>query len=162
MAKTKKKTTGRAPNKGGRPSKHNKTHNTQVKILTEKGFTDKEISKVFEISKTTLNKWKKDYPEFMASLKAGKEIADNQVVRALFQRATGYTHPEIHITNHKGYITKTQIIKHYAPDTTACIFWLKNRDRDNWRDKLDHELTGKDGEPLPPVTVIIGNTKKQE
>ncbi len=34
-------------------------------------------------------------------------------------------------------------IKHYPPDTTACIFWLKNRQRDKWRDRLDHEHSGE-------------------
>ena len=160
---TKKSGTTRKPspkNKGGRPAKFKKVYEGVVKALAIKGFTDKEIGAAFNVATKTIDNWKDKYPGFLRSLKAGKEIADNQVVRSLFQRATGYSHPDVHISNHKGDITVTPIIKHYAPDTTACIFWLKNRDKDNWRDR--HEHTGADGEPLLPIQVIIKNGKVQD
>jgi len=33
-------------------------------------------------------------------------------------------------------------VEHLLPDVTACIFWLKNRDPQRWRDsqKLEHVL----------------------
>lgn len=130
-----------AKNKGGQPTKCNATIVKQVKILATKGFTDKEVATVFEVTEQTINNWKKSFPGFFESLKAGKEIADNQVVQSLFRRATGYSHPEVHISTSGGKVIKTNIIKHYAPDTTACIFWLKNRDQANWRDKQDHVHT---------------------
>jgi hypothetical protein len=60
----------------------------------------------------------------------------------------GYSHPDVHVSNYQGEITVTPLVKHYAPDPVACIFWLKNRRPDLWRDKVDHSLTGKDGGPI--------------
>ena len=142
-AKSNKGSVRSKPSKTGRPTKYKKEFNIAVRVITEKGFTDLEIASTFGVSKTTVNKWKKDYPEFLASLKAGKKIADDQVVRALFQRATGYSHPDIHITNHKGKITITPIIKHYAPEVTACIYWTKNRMPDEWSDRKEVNLSGE-------------------
>jgi hypothetical protein len=119
----------------------------QVEIAGELGLTDKEIAQFFSISERTLNEYKKKYPEFLQSLKRGKEISDTKVARALFLRATGYSHPEVNITNYKGKIIKTAIIKHYAPDVTAQIFWLKNRLPAQWRDKI--EALPKDNIDLP-------------
>ena len=71
--RTKQKSTTRKPSsKTGRPSKHKPEFNVAVRVMAEKGFIDTEIAKAFGISKTTLNKWKKDYPEFLASIKGGK------------------------------------------------------------------------------------------
>lgn len=130
--------------KAGQPTKYKPEFENQALILAEKGFTDKEVAKVFGVCEDTINNWKKAYPQFFESLKKGKEIADQKVVQSLYQRALGYSHPEIHITNYQGVIEKTNIIKHYAPDTTACIFWLKNRDPEKWRDRREevHDVTG--------------------
>ncbi len=143
--------------KNGRPTKYKPEFENQALILAEKGFTDKEVAKVFGVTEATITGWKKKYPQFFASLKKGKEIADQKVVQSLYQRALGYSHPEVHITAYGGSVTKTNIIKHYAPDVTACIFWLKNRDKENWRDKVDYEHGGPDG---GPITVKIVDFSK--
>lgn len=125
-------------NKVGRPSKYDKIDLMQVVVAGELGLTDKELCKFFNIKDATLNKYKNQYPEFIESLKKGKDIADEKVVRALYKRATGYSHPDIHITTYQGEVTTTPIIKHYPPDTTACIYWLRNRQQ--WIDKLPMDI----------------------
>jgi hypothetical protein len=130
----------------GRPSKFDEAMCVQAEKLCKLGATDKELADFFEVSESTLSKWKVDYPEFSEALKSGKEMADAEVGNRLFQRAIGYSHPDVHISNYQGEITKTETVKHYAPDTTACIFWLKNRRPDLWRDRVEH--TGKDGGPI--------------
>jgi len=135
-------------NLGGRPTKYDPAYCEQAEKLAKLGATDKEIADFFEVSEQTLNAWKHAHPEFLESLKKGKEIADAEVASKLFHRATGYEHEEVHVSNYQGEITLTPLVKHYPPDTTAAIFWLKNRQRTKWRDKQDHEHTGKDGESL--------------
>ncbi len=126
----------------GRPSKFTPAMLKQTKFLAERGCTDAELAGFFGISESTVNNWKKDHPKFMDALKEGKAVADNKIQRALFQRAAGFTHPDVHISNFQGVITVTNLTKHYPPDTTACIFWLKNRRPAEWRDKVDVAHSG--------------------
>ena len=86
---------------------------------------------------------KNNYPEFRQALKVSKDQADDRVERSLYERATGYERDEIDIRVVNGEIVKTPIRKFYPPDTTAAIFWLKNRKPAQWRDKQDIEHTGK-------------------
>lgn len=142
MAKKRRKKAKKKKNKGGRPAKYTPEHLRQARILAEKGLTDKEIAKVFGVKEQTINNWKKKFPHFFESLKAGKEIADSKVVQALYERACGYEREDTYFATHKGRIISKTYIKHYPPDTTACIFWLKNRQPDKWRDKQQHEHSG--------------------
>lgn len=120
-----------------RPSKFTEEMPEQAKFLAEKGFTDAELAAFFKVTEQTVNNWKTAHPEFFESLKEGKAVADDKVVASLFHRATGYSHPEVHVSNFQGTITLTPLTKHYPPDTTAAIFWLKNRRPDEWRDKTE-------------------------
>ena len=132
----------------GRPTRYKAEYTEQVFKLCLLGATDADLADFFEVSEKTINTWKDAHPEFLQSLKAGKGEADANVGERLYQRAMGYEHPDTHISNYQGVITQTSITKHYPPDTTACIFWLKNRQRDRWRDKQDHEHTGEGGGPI--------------
>lgn len=127
---------------GGRPSSYKPEYAEQARKLCELGATDKEIADFFGVCERTINTWKEAHPEFLQSLTTGKEAADERVERSLYHRAIGYSHPEVHISNYQGQVTLTPITKHYPPDTTAAIFWLKNRRKDQWRDKQEHEHSG--------------------
>jgi len=126
-----------------RPSSYKEEYAGQAEKLCKLGATDKELANFFDIAESTLNIWKKDFPEFSESLKKGKLIADSKVVESLYQRALGYSHPEVHVSNYQGEVTLTDLVKHYPPDPTACIFWLKNRRPEQWRDKTEHAVTVK-------------------
>lgn len=130
---------GEQPPKRGRgqPSKFTDEMPAQAKKLAAKGWTDAEMAEFFEVTEQTVNNWKIAHPDFFESLKDGKDVADDKVERSLFERATGYSHPDTHISNFQGAITVTEITKHYPPDTTAAIFWLKNRRPTRWRDKTE-------------------------
>ena len=122
------------PQPGGRPSKIKSINMFLVKSYSARGYTDAELAKIFNVCEDTINNWKKDYPEFFESLKSGKMLADCKVEASLYQRACGYSHPEVHISSYLGAVIKTPIIKHYPPDPTAMIFWLKNRKPGEWRE----------------------------
>lgn len=136
------------PAKTGRPSAYKAEYAEQAKKLCELGATDADIAAFFNVSDRTIYRWQIEFPEFCQSLKAGKSQADDRVERSLYHKAVGYTFDSEKVFQFQGQIVRAETKEHVSPDTTACIFWLKNRRREEWRDKLDHEHTGKDGGPI--------------
>ncbi len=135
-------------NKGGRPTKYFRAFARQAGKLCELGATDVQLADFFRVSPTTIETWKKSQPEFLAALTAAKTEADNAVEAALFRRAMGAEHPDTHFSVCDGMVVATPTTKHYPPDTTACIFWLKNRRAAQWREKIETAVTGPDGDSL--------------
>ena len=140
--------------KPGRPSVYDKGYSASCvelgKKLAKLGAKDADIAEVFGVSESTLNLWKTKYPEFSEALKAGKLIADAEVAESLYQRAIGYEHDDVDIRVVDKEIVQTPIRKYYPPDTTAAIFWLKNRQRQQWRDKVETGVTDAEGKDVPP------------
>ena len=139
--------------KAGRKSLYKPEFNDQVYKLCLLGATDEEIADFFNVSVSTINNWKNEYPEFLESIKKGKIIADAEVAASLFKRATGFEYKEVKSVptvegDNKKMVVKEVVVKYIAPDPTSMIFWLKNRQKSKWRDRHDHEHTGKDGEPM--------------
>ena len=129
-------------NKGGRPTDYREDYAEQAYKLALLGATDKDLADFFEVTETTINNWKLAHPTFFESLKKGKMVADATVAESLYKRANGYEHEDVDIKMYEGRIIETKLIKHYPPDTTAGIFWLKNRQPKQWRDKVETEHTG--------------------
>lgn len=97
------------------------------------GLTDDQIAENMGISVRTLYRWKGKNCQICQALKKGKEAADRQVENALFKRAIGYEYEEVREESKDGIVTKRTITtKHIPGDTTAQIFWLKNRKPDYW------------------------------
>ncbi|NMX39371.1 terminase [Pseudomonas veronii] len=138
----------------GRPTAYKPEYAEQAKKLCALGATDAEMANFFSVAISTINLWKIKHPEFSESLNLGKEVADKRVVEALYQRAMGFSHEDTDIRVVDGAIMETPMIKHYPPDTTAAIFWLKNRRPDEWRDKVDLAHGGTDGGAIRSITDI--------
>ena len=106
----------------------------------EAGFTDQDLADLFGVSRSTINLWKLENKEFSDALKIGKEKADDQVERALYHRALGYSYDAVKVfmpaNSDKPVLVPYR--EHVPPDVTACIFWLKNRRPGQWRDVQDH------------------------
>ena len=150
--------------KKGRPSEFNEKRVKAIEIMARRGFTDAEMATALCIDESTLNNWKKDHPDFFESLKDWKSLADEKVERSLYERATGYSCPE----SKPQWVESTRVEdgvavkdgrweysdhkKHYPPDVTAQIFWLKNRQPERWRDQrhltIDNDLEGMSDEDL--------------
>lgn len=148
----------------GRPSSYLPEYVEQARKLCELGATDREVAAFFDVSESTLNTWKHTHPEFLESLSLGKDAADERVIKSLYRRAIGYTHDAVKIFQYQGAEVVVPYEEHVAPDTTACIFWLKNRRKGEWRDKQDHELSGPDGGPIAIKTIerVIVDPKAQD
>ncbi len=139
---------------GGRPTKFEAGYVEQAKKLAALGATDREAADFFGVSESTLNLWKHAHPEFSESLRVGKEAADDRVEQSLYRRALGYSHDALKIAvNAQGEVTQVPFTEHYPPDTTAGIFWLKNRKPQEWRDVKATELSGPNGAAIPITKV---------
>lgn len=129
--------------KTGRPTKYKKEFAAQAFKLCKLGAIDLDLADFFNVDKATINRWKKTHKDFCASLKDGKAYTDSRVEFSLYQRAVGFSHPEEKIFNFQGEVIRVPTTKHYPPDTTACIFWLKNRKPTQWRDKVEQDASGE-------------------
>ena len=118
------------------------------------GLTDEQIAKNIGINRTTLYDWKKKETNIADALKKGKEVVDFEVENALLKRALGYEYEEE--TYENGILTK-KVKKHVAPDTTAQIFWLKNRKPNNWKDRIE---TDEDKEAVANASQVIAKIRK--
>lgn len=132
----------------GRPSKYDVAFVAAAKKLCELGATDRDLADAFEVSIATISNWKSEHAEFLDALKLGKDAADQRVEASLYQKATGYTFDAVKIfmPANASAPVYAPYREHVAPDTTACIFWLKNRQAQAWREKIEH--TGPDGGPM--------------
>lgn len=126
----------------GRPSDYRDEFAAQAKEQCERGATDQELADFFGVSVRTLYRWKHTKPDFCQAINAGKAPADDRVERSLFERAIGYERDEVDVRVVNGEIVQTPIRKFYPPDTTAAIFWLKNRRSEAWRDRQEHAHSG--------------------
>ncbi|WP_380778053.1 helix-turn-helix domain-containing protein [Sphingomonas sp. R86520] len=126
----------------GRPTSFKPEFVEQARKLASLGATDREAAEFFEVAESTLYLWKHTQPEFSEALKVGKETADARVEQSLYRRALGYSHDAVKIMMADGVPIVEPYVEHYPPDTTAAIFWLKNRKPEQWRDKttVEHEL----------------------
>jgi len=139
----------------GRPTDYREEYNEQAEKLCKLGATDKELADFFEVAESTINEWKLAHSEFSESIKKGKTLADANVADRLYQRAMGFEHDSEEIkvvSDGKGEgssIERVPVRKIYPPDTVAAIFWLKNRQKDKWRDKQEMDVRHPEG-----VTVV--------
>lgn len=148
--------------KRGRKTKYHPSYARQAEVAcVEGGFTDAKLAKLFDVSITTITTWKRKYPEFLASVKRGKDEFDSMKVEAsLLKKALGTKVKKI--TKEPFYdeksgktkmvVTKTEVTD-LLGDTTAQIFFLKNRQPQRWRDKQVHEHEGEI--KIPALEVVI-------
>lgn len=131
---------------GGRPTKYKPEYADLAYKCCLLHATDAKIAEFLGVNDATVNRWKLEHPEFCEALKNGKERADAEIARSLYQRAKGYSHETVKILtvsdgNGQGsHVEKVPYTEHYPPDTAAAIIWLKNRQPKQWRDKQDVEV----------------------
>ena len=150
-------------NKGGRPSKYKPEYAKLAAHYCSLGATDADLAGFFDVSEQTINAWKVKHHEFLESTTGSKLIADEKVEMSLYQRACGYTHKEEKVFCNQGEITTYVVDKHYPPETTACVFWLKNRKPDDWRDlrNVNIEIM-TDQERMDRIDVLLQSVLDRE
>jgi len=114
-------------NKGGKggPLKYDRRYAKIAALAYNAGHIDQEVAELIGIGVPTLHQWKLHHKEFAEARKSGKAPADERVIESLYNRALGFVRNG----------------RYFPPDVTACIFWLKNRRPDEWRDRQDQRHT---------------------
>lgn len=107
------------------------------------------LRRIWGVAYSTFRTWRDKYSALSAVLKKNKDVADRQVENALLKRALGYRYDEVTV---EGGIETKRVTKEVVPDTTAQIFWLKNRKPDVWRDKQNLEVSGTVNNPFAELT----------
>lgn len=125
------------PKATGRPTLYKPEYAKVAAAMCKLGATTPELATEFGVAVSTVELWAVKHPEFSGALKAGKAVADARVEKSLYLRACGYECDEVDIRTVGTKIVKTPIRKRYPPDVVACIFWLKNRRPDLWREKRE-------------------------
>jgi hypothetical protein len=126
-------------------SPYEKAYAAQARKLCELGATDVELADFFGVTFKTIYTWKHKHKEFRAALKAGKEDADERVVRSLYHRAVGYEQEDTKVFIRAKEPVYATYRARIPPDVKAAIFWLKNRRPTEWRERREVEHIGDGG-----------------
>lgn len=116
-----------------------KVRETFLRLIKE-GKTEAQIAAIVGVCEKTLSNWKGKHAELLHAVRESKLAADELVEASLYHRALGYSHAEEKIFCDKGDIFTHETIKHYPPDTTAAMFWLRNRQPDRWKEKTEGDV----------------------
>lgn len=144
-------------NKAGRPTKYKPEYDEQVYRLALLGLKDIEMCAFFGVSEKSFNTWKKSYPTFLQSLKAGKLEADGKVAESLYKLAMGYEHNQQKpvFNPASGEVEVVTFNERFPPNATAIIFFLKNRRKEVWREKQAIELDTMNNEQIDAIVNAI-------
>ncbi len=126
------------------------------------GLTLEQIAHNIGCSASTLHEWINRFPEISEALKRGADVADIEVENALHRRAVGYSYDEIISEPFIDPNTGKEVLKiskvvrrHVIPDTTAQIYWLKNRRPSKWRDKPVDETGKQPSEIMQSLVALL-------
>ena len=131
------------------------------------GHTEKDICEALGISTETFRKYKREKVVLFEALKVNKAIADLTVKNSLYKRANGFSYDEITTEVRKdkeGVKTSSvqkKVMKTVLPDTVAAMFWLKNRDGKNWKEKHDEKDSTIKPQPIK-VEIIAQDGRRPE
>ena len=109
----------------------------QIKVLIEAGHTDAFVAKFLKVNVGTFRAFIKRYPDLESKVKEWKDAADDNVEKALYDKAIGYSMPETKVFCYEGSIVEHETTKHFPPDYSSGSLWLRNRRREDWKDIKD-------------------------
>lgn len=159
-------------NTGGAPTKYKKEFADHAFKLCLLGYTDKDLAFFFEVDEQTITNWKIIHKSFSGQIKAGKDIADATVAQSFYRRANGYDYHEVTFEivdpaisadpeSIKVDLYKKKIVtKHLPPDAGAALNWLKNRQKEKWRDKPDLDYNNLPESVIDEIVNRIQNKNK--
>ncbi len=112
------------------------------------GATNEQLGVAFGVRERTISRWIADRDDFREAVLAGRDGADSAVAVSMYNRAKGYTIKTERAFHHRGKVTKVKVREHIPADVGAGKFWLTNRRRQDWGERVGVEHTGRDGGPI--------------
>jgi len=129
-------------NEGGRPTSYKPEYCEQATKLCLLGLNNKQLAEFFEVIEETIMNWQRDHVEFFEAVKEGKEYADANVAQSLYKRATGFVKEDCEkVFQFQGEVVRAKVKEYFPPDAGAAMNWLKNRQKEIWRDRQEFDLT---------------------
>ena len=129
-------------NEGGRPTKYIEEYAEQARKLCKLGATDPDLAEFFKVHLSTIWEWSTRHQAFSDAVKIGKDQANDCVDRSLYMKARGYFLDTEKVFCSQGAVTRVDTREYYPPDSTAIIWWQRNRRPDLWRERQDVNVSG--------------------
>ena len=118
----------------GRPTLYTPEHASRARELCARGATNSDLAGRFGVARSTIGQWLSVHPKFAEAVQQGRGVADATAVESLFTRVTGYNHKVEKILFHRGEPRTATYTAHVPPETKACMYWLRNRRPEEWRE----------------------------
>ena len=132
-------------NPNGRPTAYKPDFCEQARKHCLLGATNEELGEFFGVTRRTIDNWIACHPDFAAAVERGRVVADSKVASGLYARATGFERTVKRTALYRGEPKDFETNVYFPPDTQACIFWLRNRRRQTWRDGPNGSAADDDG-----------------
>ena len=121
----------------GQPTSYKPEHCELAYNYCLLGATNEALGGFFGVTRRTIDNWIATHPAFAEAIEWGRGRADAEIARSLFSRAKGFSHKVTRTTLYQGEERTITNTVAYPPDTPACMFWLRNRQRRLWNVKAD-------------------------
>ena len=119
----------------GRPTLYREEYAEEARKYCLLGATNDELAGFFDVAPRTVDNWLSQHAEFATAVRNGRAAADASIARKLYRRADGYDYVAEKVFIHRGEAKKVDCKVHVPPDVQACIFWLRNRRRQDWLER---------------------------
>ena len=124
----------------GRLSLYEPEHARRARDRCARGATNPDLAGRFGVARSTIDLWIASHPEFAEAVQQGRDVADASAVESLFTRVTGYNHQAEKGFLYRGEPRTATYTAHVPPETRACMYWLRNRRPEDWREISERAL----------------------
>ena len=139
----------------GRPTLYKPEHADRARELCARGATNPDLAGRFGVARSTIGQWIANHPEFAEAVQQGRDIADATAVESLFTRVTGYNHKAEKVFLYRGEPRTVTYTAHVPPETRACMYWLRNRRPEDWREVSERTAAELAQEAVADATLRI-------
>ncbi len=126
----------------GQPTLYKSEYCDQAHNYCLLGATNEDLAGFFDVTRRTIDNWIAAHPDFATAVRTGRIVADMRVARCLYGRAVGWPQTVERTVLHEGKERVLKNVVNHPPDTRACIFWLRNRQRESWGDRAPAAAAG--------------------